>query len=61
MCSLEIVVSDREVEAGDRIFLMNLDVTALDSSAVVAEDGEPEIVQVLPPHSDTVQEPKEKK
>jgi hypothetical protein len=61
MCSLEIVVSDREVEVGDRIFLMNLDVTALASDAIVTEDGEPEIVQVLPPHRDTVQEPKEKK
>ena len=61
MCSLEIVVSDREIEAGDRIFLMNLDVTALDSDAVVTEDGEPEIVQVQAPYSDKVQEPKEKK
>lgn len=61
MCSLEILVSDRELEAGDRIFLMNVDVAALDTAPVLTEDGEPEIVQVLPPHSDTVQEPKEKK
>lgn len=61
MCSLEVLVSDRELEAGDRIFLMNVDVTALDSAPALTEDGEPEIVQVLPPHSDTVQEPKEKK
>jgi hypothetical protein len=60
MCSLEILVSDREVEAGDRIFLMNVDVAALDPDAVIAQD-EPETVVVLPPHSDTVREPSEQK
>lgn len=60
LCNLEIVVSDREVEAGDRIFLMNVDVAALDPDAVIAQD-EPETVVVLPPHSDTVREPSEQK
>lgn len=61
LCAIEIVVSDREVEAGDRIFLMNVDVAALEPEAGLGPDGEPETVTVLPPHSDTVQEPKEKK
>jgi len=60
LCNLEIVVSDREVEAGDRIFLMNVDVAALDPDAVIAGD-EPETVVVLPPHTDTVTEPSEQK
>lgn len=60
LCTLEILVSDREVESGDRIFLMNVDVAALEPGAVVI-DGEPETVVVVPPHSDTVQEPAEKK
>jgi len=61
LCTLEILASDREVEAGDRIFLMSVDVAALDADAVVSPDGEPETVVVLPPSSDKVQEPKEKK
>jgi hypothetical protein len=61
LCSLEIVVSDREVEAGDRIFLMSVDVVALEPGAVLDAFGEPETVTVLPPNSDTVQEPTEKK
>jgi hypothetical protein len=60
MSSLEIVVSDREVEAGDLVFLMNVDIAALDPDAVIAQD-EPETVVVLPPHSDTVREPSENK
>jgi hypothetical protein len=60
LCNLEIIVSDREVEAGDRIFLMNVDVAALDPGAVIAQD-EPDTVVVLPPHSDTVSEPSEQK
>jgi hypothetical protein len=60
LCNLEIVVSDREVEAGDRIFLMNVDVAALDPDAVIAQD-DPDTVVVLPPHSDTVREPSEQK
>ncbi|MDY0226056.1 MAG: hypothetical protein RBR38_04410 [Desulfomicrobium apsheronum] len=60
LCNLEIIVSDREVEAGDRIFLMNVDVAALDPDAVIAQD-EPDTVVVLPPHSDTVSEPSEQK
>ena len=60
LCSLEIVVSDREVEAGDRVFLMDVDVTALDAASA-PQDGEPETVVVQPPQRDTVQEPKEKK
>lgn len=60
LCNLEIVVSDREVEAGDRIFLMNVNVAALDPDAVIAQD-EPETVVVLPPHSDNVSEPAEQK
>ena len=60
LCTLEILVSDREIESGDRIFLMNVDVAALEPGAVVVE-GEPETVVVVPPHSDTVQEPAEKK
>jgi hypothetical protein len=61
LCSLEIVVSDREVEADDRIFLMSVDVAALESGGALDAFGEPETVTVLPPNSDTVQEPKEKK
>jgi hypothetical protein len=60
LCTLEVLVSDREIESGDRIFLMNVDVAALEPGAVVVE-GEPETVVVVPPHSDTVQEPAEKK
>jgi hypothetical protein len=60
LCNLEIIVSDREVEAGDRIFLMNVDVAALDPDAAIAQD-EPDTVVVLPPHSDTVSEPSEQK
>jgi hypothetical protein len=60
LCNLEIIVSDREVEAGDRIFLMNVDVAALDPDAVIAQD-ELDTVVVLPPHSDTVSEPSEQK
>jgi hypothetical protein len=60
LCTLEVLVSNREIESGDRIFLMNVDVAALDSEAIQAE-GEPETVVVLPPHSDKVQEPKENK
>ena len=60
LCNLEIIVSDREVEAGDRIFLMNVDVAALDPDAIIAQD-EPDTVVVLPPHSDTVSEPSEQK
>lgn len=60
LCGLEIVVSDREVEAGDIIFLMNVEVAALDPDAVIAQDA-PETVVVLPPHSDTVNEPSEQK
>jgi hypothetical protein len=60
MCSLEILVSDREIEATDRIFLMNVDIAALDPGAVIAQD-EPDTVVVLPPHSDTVSEPSEQK
>lgn len=60
LCSLEIVVSDREVEVGDRVFLMDVDVAALDAAAAPL-DGEPETVVVQPPQRDSVQEPKEKK
>jgi len=60
LCNLEIMVSDREVEAGDRIFLMDVDVAALDPDAVIAQD-EPETVVVLPPYADTVREPSEQK
>ena len=48
------------VEAGDIIFLMNVEVAALDPDAVIAQDA-PETVVVLPPHSDTVNEPSEQK
>jgi len=61
LCAIGIVVSDREVEAGDRIFLMNVDIAALEPGVGPGPDDEPETVTVLPPHSDTVQEPKEKK
>jgi hypothetical protein len=60
LCTLEVLVSNREIESGDRIYLMNVEVAALDSEAIQAE-GEPETVVVLPPHSDKVQEPKENK
>jgi hypothetical protein len=60
LCGIEIVVSDREVEAGDRFFLMNVEVAALDSDAVIVRD-EPATVVVLPPNSDTISEPLEQK
>ncbi len=60
LCTLEILVSNREIESGDRVFLMNVDVAALEPGSTLAE-GEPETVVVLPPSSDKVQEPSEKK
>mgnify|MGYP003584982328 CR=1 FL=1 len=60
LCTLEVLVSNREIEAGDRVFLMNVDVAALEPGAVL-DEGEPETVVVLPPSSDKVQEPSEKK
>lgn len=60
LCTLEMLVSNREVESGDRIFLMSVDVEALEPGAVI-RDGLPETVVVQPPHSDSVQEPKEYK
>ncbi|WP_156902407.1 hypothetical protein [Desulfomicrobium escambiense] len=60
LCTLEILVSNREIEAGDRIFLMNVDVAALEPGSTLAE-GEPETVVVMPPSSDKVQEPSETK
>ena len=60
LCTLEVLVSNREIEDGDRVFLMNVDVAALEPGAILP-DGEPETVVVLPPSSDKVQEPSEKK
>ena len=60
LCTLEVLVSNREVESGDRIFLMSVGVEALEPGAVMI-DGVPETVVVQPPHSDSVQEPKEYK
>lgn len=60
LCSMEIVVSDREVEAGDMIFLLTTDMTALESMSVPTID-EPDTVVVMPPQTDSVQEPGEKK
>lgn len=56
LCSLEIVVSDREIEAGDRIFLANAEFTALDPESQSA-DAPLETVVVQPAYSDKVQEP----
>jgi len=60
LCTLELLVSNREIESGDSIFLLAVDVAALEPGAVAVE-GVPETVVVQPPHSDSVQEPKEYK
>lgn len=61
MCSLEVLVSDREIEATDRIFLMSVSLAAIDRQPSQGGDVELETVVVQPPHSDKVQAPKEKK
>ena len=61
LCVLEIMVSDREIEAGDRVFLLTVDVAALDSPPALPGHRELETVVVQPPYSDKVQEPREKK
>lgn len=60
LCSLEILVSDREIESGDRIFLANTEFAALDPQSR-AGDESLETVVVQPTYSDKVQEPGEAK
>jgi hypothetical protein len=60
MSTLEMIVSNREIESDDRIFLLDGNVAALEPGAILSE-GEPETVVVLPPSSDKVQEPSETK
>jgi hypothetical protein len=60
LCTLEMIVSNREIESDDRIFLLDVNVAALEPGAILSE-GEPETVVVLPPSSDKVQEPSETK
>ncbi|MDY0273888.1 MAG: hypothetical protein RBR42_00420 [Desulfomicrobium sp.] len=60
LCSLVVVSSGREVEPGDKIFLLSVDLTALDKE-VVRFAGDPETIIVQPPHVDTIQEPTEHK
>lgn len=61
LCSFEVVVSDREIEAEDLIFLLTANIAALDAATAASIDDEPETVVVLPPHADAVQEPAEMK
>jgi hypothetical protein len=61
LCTLEVMASDREVEAGDRIFLLDVEVNALDPEARQAVAADPETVIVLPRYVDTIEEPKEQK
>lgn len=61
LCSMEVVCSGREIEEGDKIFLLSVDVTALEKDQLISFPGEPETIVVQPPHVDTVQEPAEQK
>lgn len=61
LCSLVISSTGREVEAGDKIFLLSVDITALDKERVIQSPDEPETIVVTPPQVDTVEEPKEQK
>lgn len=61
LCALEVVASDREIEPENKLFLLSVDVAALDSQDLTQSAGELETVVVQPPQTDTVQEPKEKK
>lgn len=61
LCTLEIMASDREIEADDRVFLLDVEVAALDPEARQAIAADPETVIVQPRHVDTIEEPKEQK
>ncbi len=61
LCSVEVVVSNREVEPGDMVFLMSVEMTALDSELPLPTETELDTVVVEPLHKDVVHAPKEQK
>lgn len=61
LCTLEIMASNREIEADDLIFLLDVDVMALDAAKAQAIAAEPETVVIKPLSKDKVREPKEQK
>lgn len=61
LCSVEVVVSNREVEPGDKVFLMSVELTALDSDLPTPTETELDTVVVEPLHKDVVHAPKEQK
>lgn len=61
LCSLEIISSGREVEAGDKIFLMSVDITALEPQETEPVADELETIVIQPPQVDTIEEPQEQK
>lgn len=61
LCTVEIMVSNREVEAGDMVFLMPVHVAALDPTLPLPTESELDTVVVEPPHKDVVHAPKEQK
>jgi hypothetical protein len=61
LCSVEVVVGNREVEPGDKVFLMSVNMAALDPELSLPAEAEPETVVVEPPHRDVVHAPKEQK
>ena len=61
ICTLDIMASNREIEPNDLVFLMDVDVMALDVASPLPAEADPETVMVRPRHVDKVQEPKEHK
>lgn len=61
LCALEIMVSSREVEKDDMIFLLSVDVNALVPGTIMQGDQLLEKVVVQPTKTYKVQEPKEYK
>lgn len=62
LCTVEMITSNREVEPGDKVFLMSVTLSALEAEPfLTATELEPDTVVVEPPHHDVVQEPKEQK
>ncbi len=61
LCSMEVVVSNREVEPGDMVFLMSVEMIALDPELPLPTETELDTVVVEPLHKDVVHAPKEQK
>ncbi len=61
LCSVEVVVSNREVEPGDMVFLMSVELTAFDPELPPPAETELDTVVVEPLHKDVVHAPKEQK